>query len=279
MLLCATRRERRLEAGMDRQPQLAYSETMSTMLDEAQRRQKAHKIIAVLRHFLGRADLAELRILDLGCSAGFIADELAAAGAEVIGLDIDVPGLQRAQLRFGGRVRFVCTDGSRLPCADESVDVVNFNHIYEHVVDPRAVVAEIYRVLRPGGVAYLGLGNRLGVVEPHYRLPFLSWLPPAAADRYVRASGRADHYHERFYVRAGLRKLFSAFAVWDYSLPVLVQPDTFSAGDVVPGWSSRLPVAALRAATPLLPAYVWVAARGERGPAGAPLRQAPRRVC
>ena len=63
------------------------------------------------------------------------------------------------------------------------------NHIYEHVVDPDAVLREIRRVLAPDGVVYLGLANRLGVVEPHYRLPFLSWLPHGPlADRYVRAS-------------------------------------------------------------------------------------------
>ncbi|MHB2021978.1 MAG: class I SAM-dependent methyltransferase [Mycobacteriales bacterium] len=251
---------------------------MTSMLDEERRRQKARKIIAVLRHFLGRDDLAALRVLDLGCSAGFIADELASAGAEVFGIDIDVPGLTRAKSRFGTRVRFVCTDGSRLPWPDASVDVVNFNHIYEHVVDPAAVVAEIHRVLRPGAVVYLGLGNRLGVIEPHYRLPFLSWLPPAAADRYLRASGRADHYHERFYARGGLRRLFAAFTVWDYSLSLLREPQRFAAGDVVPSWSARLPLAPLKAARPLLPAYVWVAVRGTGRPTGPPLRYGPERL-
>ena len=55
----------------------------------------------------------------------------------------------------------------------------------------------MHRVLADNGVLYLGLGNRLGIIEPHYKLPFLSYLPPSLADRYVRASGRADHYYER----------------------------------------------------------------------------------
>lgn len=263
---------------MDRAPQLAYSEQTAAMLDEQARRQKARKLIAVLRHFLGRPDLAGLRVLDLGCSAGFIADELAGAGAAAVGVDIDVPGLGRAQRRFGDRVGFVCGQGDRLPWPDGSVDVVVFNHIYEHVVDPWAVVAEIRRVLRPDGLAYLGLGNRLGIMEPHYRLPFLSWLPPDAADRYLRASRRGQHYHERFYTRAGLRRLFAGLHVWDYSLPVLLDPDRFAAGDVVPALASRLPRPALRAALPLLPAYIWVASPSEHGPAGPPLRCPPQRV-
>jgi SAM-dependent methyltransferase len=252
----------------DRAPQLAYSERMAAMLDEEGRRRKAAKILAVLRHFLGRSDLGGLRVADVGCSAGFIADELAAAGAApAFGVDIDVPGLARAQRSFGERVRFVCGDGQRLPFRDRSLDVLVFNHIYEHVVDADAVVAELHRVLADDGVLYLGLGNRLGVVEPHYRLPFLSYLPPALADRYVRLSGRADHYHERFRTRPGLRRMLGAFRVWDYTLPVLRSPGYFAAHDMVPDRVARLPDPVLRALLPVVPTYLWVATKGERRPA------------
>ena len=61
----------------DREAQLAYSESMAKMLDEQARRKKAAKIVAVVRHALGVPSLAVLRAVDVGCSAGFIADELA----------------------------------------------------------------------------------------------------------------------------------------------------------------------------------------------------------
>jgi SAM-dependent methyltransferase len=257
-------------------PQLAYSELMDTMLDEEHRRGKARKILAVLRHFLGRDELSGRVVADVGCSAGYIADELSSAGASrVLGFDIDVPGLGKAQQRFGGHVQFCCASGDRLPLPDQSLDVVVFNHIYEHVVDPDAVVAELGRVLRPGGVMYLGLGNRLGVIEPHYRLPFLSWLPGPVADRYVRASGRADHYYERFRTRPGLRALLSGYHVWDYTLPVLTAPRMFASDDIVPGPVSRAPHWALRAAMPLVPTYIWVATTGPSRPAGPPLPLMP----
>src|SRR5690606_5740790 len=155
-----------------RTKQLEYSQLQEKMLDEAGRRAKATKMLRVLEHFLGRRGLDGLLVADIGCSAGFIADELHRAGARTIGVDIDVPGLARAQERFGDGVSFLCADGERLPLADESIDIAVFNHIYEHVVDPDAVVAELRRVLRPDGVIYLGLGNRWGIMEPHYRLPF-----------------------------------------------------------------------------------------------------------
>ena len=182
--------------GSGREEQLAYSELMGAMLDERKRRQKAQKILAVVRHALGRTDLTGLRALDVGCSAGFIADELALAGAHTTGVDIDEPGLAAARERFGDRVEFSLARGEALPFEDGSMDVVVFNHIYEHVVDPESVVADIHRVLSPTGVLYLGVGHRLQVIEPHYKLPFLSWLPQAAADRYMRLTGRGEHYYD-----------------------------------------------------------------------------------
>ncbi|MDF5751181.1 class I SAM-dependent methyltransferase [Spongiactinospora sp. TRM90649] len=273
--------------GKQRQAQLAYSEFQGAMLDEEKRRRKAAKIIAVLGHFLGRtgeAPLAGLTVADVGCSAGFIADELAAAGAaRTFGLDIDVPGLRKAAERFGERVEFVCADGTAMPFPDSSIDVLVFNHIYEHVVDPDAIMAEMRRVLRPDGVLYLGLGNRLGIMEPHYKLPFLSYLPPALADRYVRAFGRADSYYERYRTRRGLRRMAHGFRVYDYTFPVLATPERFAGGELFPGAAGRIaravlggtPRAALRALLPVVPTYLWIATKGDRRPAGPRLPQPP----
>lgn len=261
-----------------RQPQLAYSELQDKMLDEESRRAKARKLLAVLQHFLGRTELQGLRALDVGCSAGFIADELAAAGASTMGVDIDVPGVRKAAVRFGERVGFVCADGSRLPFADASMDVCVFNHIYEHVVSPEAVIAEIHRVLAPDGVGYLGLGNRLGVMEPHYRLPFLSYLPRPLADRYVRASGKGHHYYERFRTRSGLRRLLSAFTVWDYTIPVVLDPSHFHSGDVVPRAVTRVPESVVKAGLPLAPTFIWVVTKSDARPKGASVRGGPNRL-
>lgn len=261
-----------------REEQLAYSETMAKMLDEEARRKKAAKLIAVVRHALGVETLEDLRAVDVGCSAGFIADELALAGATTSGVDIDEPGLAKARARFGERVDFRLARGEDLPFDDASVDVVVLNHIYEHVVDPEAVVADIHRVLRPGGVLYLGIGHRWQVLEPHHRLPFLSWLPRRAADRYLRLAGKGEHYYERYYTPAGLRRLFAAFDVWDYTVPVLTDPQAFAADDNVPAWAQRVPPVAFRVALPLVPTYVWAAFKGAARPAGPPLRVPPRHL-
>jgi ubiquinone/menaquinone biosynthesis C-methylase UbiE len=266
----------RPEAG--RPMQLAYSDFQAEMLDEQTRRRKAAKILAVLRHFLDRKDLDGLRALDIGCSAGFISDELRLAGADVVGLDIDEPGLEKARRRFGEQVEFISASGDEIPLRSGSVDIVIFNHIYEHVPNPDAVLAEIVRVLKDDGVVYLGLGNRLGIMEPHYKLPFLSWLPKRFADRYVRASGRASSYYETFRTRPGLRRMCSALTVWDYTYAVVSEPDQFAADDLVPARLRGAPRAFWQAIAPVLPAYIWVGTPGPRRPAGRGLRVDPDRI-
>lgn len=258
--------------------QLAYSELQAEMLDEQGRRRKAAKILSVLRHFLGRADFAGLQVLDIGCSAGFISDEFRLAGASVIGLDIDEPGLARARQRFGEHVQFVCAPGDDMPLPDSSVDIVVFNHIYEHVPDVGAVMAEIQRVLKPDGVVYLGLGNRLGIMEPHYRLPFLSWLPRRLADAYVRLAGRADSYYEAFLTRPGLRRMCLGLHVWDYTYAVLCQPERFAAEDLVPRRLRSAPPGFWHAISAVLPTYIWIGSPAGREPAGAALSVGPARI-
>lgn len=251
-----------------RDRQLAYSELQAEMLNEESRRQKAAKIISVLQHFLGRETLDGLKALDIGCSTGFISDELDKAGAKVTGLDIDEPGLEGARERFGKRIEFICAGGEDIPAPPQSFDIVIFNHIYEHVVDADAVMTDIKRVLRPDGVVYLGLGNRLGIIEPHYKLPFLSWLPKRAADRYIRATGKAPTYYETFRTRPNLRRMCAGLNVWDYTYTVLTQSRMFAADDMIPRRLSSAPAWLWRSLAPIIPTFIWVGTPGTRRPGG-----------
>ena len=127
----------------ERTVQLEYSLREPRMLDETRRRHKGAKIIAVLQHFLGVSSFAGLHVLDIGTSAGFIASELARAGGTVLGVDIDIPGVAEAAVRHRDEVSFLNAEGERLPVRDGSMDVVVFNQIYEHVLNPDGVMAEI----------------------------------------------------------------------------------------------------------------------------------------
>lgn len=259
----------------ERKPQLAYSQLQYKTHDERKRRRKAAKIVTVLQHFLGREDLSGLTAIDIGCSTGYTVDTMRLTGMSVIGLDIDGPGLVHASSLFGEHAAFLCADGSKLPFADRSIDVVVFNHIYEHVVDPDSVLSEIRRVLREDGVAYFGFGNKRVLIEPHHRLPLLSWLPKAAADRYVSAFHRADDYYEQFRTKQDLIAMCADLRLWDYTYTVLSAPEEFQATDMVPARLRGTPPAVWRALDPIMPTFIWIGTPGNRRPAGAQTRQPP----
>ncbi|HQV92814.1 MAG TPA: class I SAM-dependent methyltransferase, partial [Phycicoccus sp.] len=91
-------------------------------------------------------------------------------------------------------------------------------------------------------------------------------------------SGKGTHYYEHYYTPRGLRRLFGAFDVWDYTLPVIADPTAFAGDDVVPAFVSRLPERALAGLLPLVPTYVWLAFKGSRMPSGPDLVVAPRHL-
>ncbi|MEP9372925.1 methyltransferase domain-containing protein [Mesorhizobium sp. KR1-2] len=103
--------------------------------------------------------LAGTKILDIGCGAGGVALHLVEkhGAAHVTGFDVEAPVLEvargRAEKRgLADRVDFVQAPPGPLPFADASFDVVFSKDALLHVPDKQALFAEIFRVLKPGGV-------------------------------------------------------------------------------------------------------------------------------
>ncbi|MFV1987275.1 MAG: methyltransferase domain-containing protein [Gemmatimonadota bacterium] len=142
----------------------------------------------VILHLLHDRLRSARRIGDVGSGTGIMKTVLETkSGNTIVGFELDVSFVVDRQ-------RVVGADACRLPVPDGSFDLLILNHVYEHVRDPSGLFREAWRVLAPGGAAYVSAGSRFAVMEPHYRLPFLSWLPRGVADRYLRASGRGDSY-------------------------------------------------------------------------------------
>lgn len=104
-------------------------------------------------------DLSEKTVLDIGCGAGGIALHLARrhGAGHVTGFDIEAPVIAHARRRaqaagLSDRVGFVQAPPGPLPFADASFDVVFSKDALLHVPDKDALFADIFRVLKPGGV-------------------------------------------------------------------------------------------------------------------------------
>lgn len=100
-------------------------------------------------------------VLDLGCGAGFLANDLAGRGHRVVGLDASPESLAVAAAHDPtGRVHYELGDAHALPYPDASFDVVCAMDFLEHVEAPERVVAEAARVLAPGGLFFFHTFDR-----------------------------------------------------------------------------------------------------------------------
>lgn len=86
-----------------------------------------------------------MRVLDVGCGNGYIAHHLTALiGRKVIGLDVSQA--------TAAQIEYLCYDGLSFPLPDDSFDAVLLCYVLHHAQDLRAVLLEVRRVLRVGGL-------------------------------------------------------------------------------------------------------------------------------
>ena len=134
------------------------------------------------------------RVLDLGCRSGALTQHFL-GGNSVVGLDIDAAALEKAATL--GIQPVQANVEEPLPFEDGSFDAVVAGELFEHLQFPDALVAEIGRVLRPGGVLAGSVPNAFRVQS---RLRFLRGEPP-----------EDDPTHLRMFSPAALRQLLSGF--------------------------------------------------------------------
>jgi SAM-dependent methyltransferase len=114
------------------------------------------------RYRLAQEHVAGATVLDIACGTGFGIEMLADAGARrTVGVDLEYDALVAAGRSFAGPRRFFVTaDGTALPFQDGSFDLVTSFETLEHVSEGEPFVAELHRVLAPGGLLVLSTPNR-----------------------------------------------------------------------------------------------------------------------
>ena len=133
-------------------------------------------------------------VLDLGCRSGALTKHFL-DGNSVVGLDVDAAALEKAAALGIEPVQGNVEDP--LPFGDASFDAVVAGELFEHLQFPDALVAEIRRVLRPGGVLVGSVPNAFRVQS---RLRFLRGRAP-----------EDDPTHLRMFSPDAIRELLGAF--------------------------------------------------------------------
>jgi 2-polyprenyl-6-hydroxyphenyl methylase/3-demethylubiquinone-9 3-methyltransferase len=139
-----------------------------------------------------RAPLAGKRVLDVGCGGGILAEAMAAAGAQVTGIDLSDKALKVAQLHLhesGLKVDYRAIAAE--DCAREqpaAYDTVTCMEMLEHVPDPASTVAACAALAKPGGNLFFATLNRnpksflFAIVGAEYLLGLL----PRGTHEYAR---------------------------------------------------------------------------------------------
>jgi 2-polyprenyl-6-hydroxyphenyl methylase/3-demethylubiquinone-9 3-methyltransferase len=133
---------------------------------------------------------AGLRVLDVGCGGGLLAEEFVRMGCTLTGVDPSAASLAAARAHAavqGLSIDYLRALGESLPFAGGSFDVAYCCDVLEHVSDVSRVVGETARVLRPGGVFFYDtinrtLQSRLIVIKLLQDWPWTAMMPPRLHD-------------------------------------------------------------------------------------------------
>jgi SAM-dependent methyltransferase len=227
------------------------------VLDRSSRLLKAEKIARLVG---GSTRLRGARLLDVGCGSGHIASAL----AELVGDEGEVCAVDvRDQRLTDDGFVFHLVDGTTLPFEDSSFDVVVSNHVIEHVGeydDQLDHLREVRRLLRPGGVCYFAVPSRFVLVEPHVRLPLVSWLPRRLRSPYVRLARRGNAYDCELPSKRTLTRLFRSANLrpTELTLHALVEVGRLERPSRAARLALSSPAWLRRALLPLSPTLVYV---------------------
>lgn len=121
------------------------------------------------------------RILDYGSGNGEFLKGVSRKTKKLFGFDVDEAKVGDAKKKFSQINYKYLPKGTRLPYKDSFFDVVSMFHVLEHVDSEKRAIAEIYRVLKPGGILYLaapynGLFTWADMANLRFRFPRLHKL-------------------------------------------------------------------------------------------------------
>ena len=140
-------------------------------------------------------------LLDIGCGTGLFVEKYIKNGGQATGLDISRKMIEQARKRCKA-TEFTLGTGEKLPFRDHAFDAVASLLVFSYVRDPAGMLAEAYRVLRPGGaISICTLGKKLITRG----IPAIYQISEKMNVRHVVMKDFGEHYYDE----NEMRELFS----------------------------------------------------------------------
>ncbi len=179
-----------------------------------------------------------IKVLDVGCGGGFTCEFMAKKGAAVSGIDLSEVSIDTAKKHAEESnltIDYKNGTAENLPFEDDSFDVVNCVDVLEHVEDVSVIIAEIKRVLKPGGTFLFDTINKtfksklimillLENIKKEIPKGTHDWnmfIPPVKMTSYLEEGGFKDIEFKGFDVRGIDSKTKSIIAVINDNLSVM----------------------------------------------------------
>lgn len=192
----------------------------------ARRRSVFHRRLGAIAALLGK-EPSEARLLDVGCSRGHFVEAAAQSGFRAEGVE-PAPRLAAAAREAGLNVHTGLLEEQDFPA--QSFDAVTLFEVLEHLKDPRSVLSECRRILRPGGILLLSTGNAdswtasvMGARWDYFQIALdgghISFFNPSSIRRLAEACGfavaRIETSRVKFYEKGEV-------AAWCYGITKFV---------------------------------------------------------
>lgn len=208
-----SRQKKQHDASVDEAEIAQFDELGEKWWDESGPMRPLHKLNPVrlsyirrmVREHFGLPDtircLQKLKIADIGCGGGLVAEPLCRMGATVTGVDAGKENIRVAKQHaqeHGLSIEYLATTVEQVAASGKKFDVVTALEIVEHVADVPVFMEALCKIVKPGGLLVMSTLNRtpksylLGIVAAEH---ILRWLPPGTHDwkKFLKPSELAKH--------------------------------------------------------------------------------------
>jgi cyclopropane fatty-acyl-phospholipid synthase-like methyltransferase len=189
----------------------------------------------IYRYIFAAGLTQQKAVLDVACGTGYGLSYMAEKRAgRAVGVDLSWEAVSYARERFGGngRINFICADGTRMPFADGSFDVIVSFETIEHIKKYGKFLAECRRVLKQGGLLVCSTPNRR-IFSPHLEKPINTFhVKEFWPDEFHRLLSR--YFTEvTFYGQCDVRLADNSVDRSDYSVHGFIDDECTSSGYII----------------------------------------------